>query len=190
MDNNIDYLIEKYPDIFQDYEGNPGRVNWSCPPGWIPIVDSLCSTIQSYITNNNFSQIVCVQVKEKFGGLRFYYEPRDLVTDYLVSMAERLSRQTCLDCGATSDAEIRNVGGWLAVLCDKCNSESQADEKLKLSGFDSICFDCARKMGGEYPEGHAATMNEDACSVCGDIKGVVAVNDFIWPSSSKKYMWD
>ena len=46
-------IIEKYPKIFQDYEGNPYRVNWDCPKGWLPLLDMLCDTIQSFIDSHN-----------------------------------------------------------------------------------------------------------------------------------------
>lgn len=61
------------------------------------------------------SQFVAVQVKEKFGTLRFYYTGGDDVTDGIVRMAEAMSAVTCEVCGnpGTSNGE-----GWLRTLCE------------------------------------------------------------------------
>jgi hypothetical protein len=74
---NINKIIKKYPKIFRDYKGNPGRVNWSCPTGWLNVLDWLCGSIQGYIDNINeenthldpVAQVTCQQVKEKFAGI-------------------------------------------------------------------------------------------------------------------------
>ena len=57
-----------------------------------------------------------VQVKEKFGDLRYYvdYLHDDLYP--VVNLAERLCRHTCEICGAPGHK--RESIGWLRVLCD------------------------------------------------------------------------
>jgi hypothetical protein len=57
-----------------------------------------------------------VQVKEKFGDLRYYvdYLHDDLYP--VVNLAERLCRHTCEICGAPGHKR-ENIG-WLRVLCD------------------------------------------------------------------------
>lgn len=121
-------LIQKYPKIFQDYEANPGRVNWhGVPKGWLPIIDKLCGSIQSYIDNVTryidkkpvkTPQVTCTQMKEKFGGLRFYVEGGDDHTDGMIYMAEHLCDNTCQDCGSEQDLGI--TSGWISVLCRNC----------------------------------------------------------------------
>jgi len=58
---------------------------------------------------------VAVQVKEKFGTLRFYYDGGDRYIDGLVNMAESMSAVTCEVCG--NPGKIR-TGGWVRTLCD------------------------------------------------------------------------
>jgi hypothetical protein len=121
-------LIVKYPKIFQDYEGNPGRVNWyGVPDGWLPVIDKLCGSIQSYIDNVSRyidgkrvkpKQVTCTQMKEKFGGLRFYADNTDEIVEGMISMAEYICDNKCQDCGSEEDLGL--TSGWISVLCRNC----------------------------------------------------------------------
>jgi hypothetical protein len=57
-----------------------------------------------------------MQIKEKFGGLRFYYDGGDEYISGLVSMAESWAGNTCETCGEKGE---RRSGGWIRTLCDK-----------------------------------------------------------------------
>lgn len=124
----IEELIKKYPKIFEDYEGNPGRVNWyGLPKGWISIIDKLCGCMQSYIDNHvTYSkdgeyrpqQVTCSQMKEKFGGLRFYTNGHDNVIEGMINMAEYICDNTCQQCGLEEDLGV--TSGWITVLCRTC----------------------------------------------------------------------
>jgi hypothetical protein len=67
-------------------------------------------------------QIVALQVKEKFGTLRFYYGGGDSMIEGLVRMAESISGVTCEVCGNAGE-----IGGerWLQTLCEKHRNEGQ-----------------------------------------------------------------
>ena len=117
---DINELIVKYPKIFQDYPGNPGRVNWDCPTGWLDMVDSHLEKMQNYIGDNEDLQINCTQIKEKFAGLRFYYAGGDnAISDIIINM-EKKSDKTCQNCGSTVDVSTIKISGWLTTLCLKC----------------------------------------------------------------------
>jgi hypothetical protein len=121
-------IINKYPKIFEDYEGNPGRVNWhGAPKGWLPIIDKLCGSMQNYIDNHvtytkdgvvKPTQVTCSQIKEKFGGLRFYTNGHDDVIEGMITMAEYLCDRTCQDCGSEEDLGLTK--GWVSVICRTC----------------------------------------------------------------------
>lgn len=121
-------IIAKYPKIFEDYEGNPGRVNWyGVPDGWLPVIDKLCGSIQNYIDNVSRyidgkrvkpKQVTCTQMKEKFGGLRFYADNTDEVVEGMISMAEFICDNKCQDCGSEEDLGL--TSGWISVLCRSC----------------------------------------------------------------------
>lgn len=61
-------------------------------------------------------QVVAIQVKEKFGGLRFYYMGGDEYIRGLENMAESMSYRTCEVCGAPGTS---TEGGWIRVLCEE-----------------------------------------------------------------------
>lgn len=66
------------------------------------------------------SQVVATQVKEKFGGLRFYYCGGDDFVHGVISMAEHMSYTTCEVCGNLGES---NGGGWIEVRCEKCGDK-------------------------------------------------------------------
>lgn len=145
MRDELDKLLcEKYPKIFAGRHGDPKETlmcfGFGHGDGWFQILDSLCSNIQNYIEWNNknvangygnykkIEQVVAVQIKEKFGGLRFYYEGGDDHIGGMVTMAESWASVTCEQCGAPG--EIRH-GGWIKTLCDKHHKENQ-QRRLKI----------------------------------------------------------
>jgi len=113
--------------------------------GWFWLLDGLCESIQSYITLNRKSQIRAVQVKEKFGRLRFYHDDGngyawenselgdtlDLdSTEYIdgmISVAEYLSGTICETCGTTKD--IGRTVDWIRTICQTCHNGSRNKER-------------------------------------------------------------
>lgn len=69
-------------------------------------------------------QVVASQVKEKFGGLRFYYNGGDEQIYGMASIAESMSYRTCELCGAPGRA---NRHGWITTLCDTHRAERGED---------------------------------------------------------------
>jgi len=110
-------------------------------PGWWPIVESLCAHIQNHITQTNGRRRLLIdsnpynvtipaevppveveQIKEKFGGLRFYHVGGDSMIDGMISMAEAWAAHTCEVCGQPGQAR---GGGWIKTLCDHHEGERQ-----------------------------------------------------------------
>ena len=58
---------------------------------------------------------VAVQVKEKFGGLRFYVQAATKEHYNYISFAESMSYRTCESCGADGKTY---TDGWHRTLCD------------------------------------------------------------------------
>lgn len=128
-------LEENYPQMFSEPYGGV-----SIGEGWWPIVEKLCSRIQYHIDwkeeqrikynrGEGCTQVVVAQIKEKFGGLRFYYDGGDDYVQGLVSMAESWAGSTCEECG--KPGRYRD-GGWIRTLCDEHEAERQ--EKMKNAG--------------------------------------------------------
>ena len=112
--------------------------------GWWHILEALCSNIQHHIDwkqeqkekynrGEGCSQVVVAQIKEKFGGLRFYYDGGDDSVRGMVRMAEAWADRHCEECGKPG---TRRSGGWLKTLCDEHEAERQARYKERF-GDDS-----------------------------------------------------
>jgi hypothetical protein len=59
------------------------------------------------------------QVKEKYGGLRFYMTCGNDEVYNLIKRAEELSYETCEQCG--DPGREREGNYWINTLCDNCN---------------------------------------------------------------------
>ena len=119
-------MEEKYPKMFaQPYGG------FAVGAGWWPIIESLCANIQSHTDwwNKNHEkhpvveQVVVEQIKEKFGGLRFYYEGGDDQISGMVRMAESWASHSCEECGAPGKLGGQ---GWIRTLCPTHRAEADA----------------------------------------------------------------
>jgi hypothetical protein len=79
--------------------------------GWLGIVQRLIVDLIELGWNKQ----IC-QVKEKFGGLRFYTNECSDDMWNRIRLAEDASYLTCEKCGELG--ELRG-GGWMATLCDE-----------------------------------------------------------------------
>jgi len=118
-------LFDKYPKIFRqkDLGMHETCMCWgiACGDGWYPFIDELCSIIQKYIDEQKIEQIEAVQVKEKFGRLRFYTNYYDEQIEKFIAEAEKKCYTVCEICGSTED--IRPTKGWISYLCKTCRVE-------------------------------------------------------------------
>jgi len=53
-----------------------------------------------------------------------------------------------------------------------------------------ICSDCAKLLGGKWPDGHAATWHEGKCLICKRLKALANVGDWTWPDGKFRGMRD
>lgn len=124
-------LFNKYPKIFvgKDLPIDESLMSFGieCGDGWYWLIDNLCESIQNYIDNNfhlNISQVIATQIKEKFGGLRFYYSNGNDLIDGMVWFAENLSYKICEVCGSTKNVSQNDIG-WIYTRCDKCRRNNK-----------------------------------------------------------------
>ena len=92
-----DKLFEKYPKIFRQKDLPSTEtcmcLGITCGDGWYDIIDLLCFRIQNYVDSCNRKQIEAVQVKSKFGSLKFYTNSDDPFVCGMISFAESMSLQ-------------------------------------------------------------------------------------------------
>lgn len=103
--------------------------NCECNDGWFGIIYKLCLNIQSvlnYQSKKFIDGFYIIQIKEKFGGLRFYTTYTNNDINKLIDDATKKSLETCENCGA--EGKVRN-GSWILTLCDNCYKKSKKESK-------------------------------------------------------------
>ena len=106
----LDELMLKYPEPFTQ----PPPCGACIGDGWVPLIERILVAAPPGLKVE--------QIKEKFGGLRFYYGLTEEVSDeeasaflLVVGDAEGKSFKTCEQCGAPG----RTVGhGWAYTACE------------------------------------------------------------------------
>ena len=121
-----DKLFKKYKKLFPNGSNVDPRENLMCfgfshGDGWYKIVDEFLKKATKIL--NEKYEIDIIQIKEKFGSLRIYYDVIDcteeviLMLRKLVMEAENKSFVTCEVCG--KEGKIKNDTGWVSTLCNK-----------------------------------------------------------------------
>ena len=91
-----------------------------CGEGWKCLYEPIIEWIEKYnINKDKEQQIEIHQIKEKFGGLRFYC---NFYTDELKEMirnAEQESFRVCEFCG-TKENVGHTISSWYTTCCEKC----------------------------------------------------------------------
>lgn len=119
-------LYTEFPKIFRERHlpCTKTAMCWGieCPDTWFRIIHTLCWTIQRIIdSDNTIPQVEAVQVKEKFGTLRFYYRGGNAKIRELIHTAKNLNETICAECGSKED--VKPTKGWITYLCKNCREE-------------------------------------------------------------------
>jgi hypothetical protein len=102
--------------------------------GWRQLLWDLCVELEPHVETLNREiadreprmDFVVLQVKEKFGGLRFYTSFTSEVIDDCIRRAQERALNTCMDCG--QPARLRTQGRW-HVACDACEANRAHDQE-------------------------------------------------------------
>ena len=113
-------MKELYPELYQNV-----YCGFSCPKGWESLIRDLSAKIAS------LNAVRVAQVKEKFGFLRYYFDPLSdagipldkrttLWKNYnkakeLIKEAEEASQTTCQECGEYGEPR---KSSWVSTLCN------------------------------------------------------------------------
>jgi len=142
---------DKLADFFNHFEG-PKVIE--CGIGWLPTILLAHEALKLITPDYKISQI-----KEKFGGLRYYAgggfpwdTPQGYAFESILGNAEREASTICENCGEKGYGpnffyvKIRTFSGWHHTYCDPCEVEyiqkrygkkCETDEKVKQY-FDSV----------------------------------------------------
>ena len=118
----IEQIKNKYPILNKK---NSLKCGFSVENGWLRLIDKLSGFIESQIkdlSNEDKDKIYVTQIKNKFGGLRYYlnfpekyYPDIQYKIDGAIAFAESLSFHICQKCGNAGEHQ-----GW-HTLCNNCN---------------------------------------------------------------------
>lgn len=110
-------IKKDFPDLCsEDQLPSSFAFGFECGNGWYDLIYKLCKDVSEVSPETKI-----VQVKEKFGELRFYVNSANNKAYELIDEAERKSREICEVCGSKS--KVRNNNGWLSTICDKCKEK-------------------------------------------------------------------
>jgi len=125
---NTNKLFEDFPELYvgkdKPLTENLMAFGFECMDGWFDLIYELSGKIVELDP-----KCEAIQVKEKFGLLRFYVGPTtieilDLREDY-----EDMSSGICESCGSTEGVS-QTKRGWITTLCKKCMEEKGIDPSL------------------------------------------------------------
>lgn len=120
-------LYERYPKIFAERQLAPQETAmcWgiAAGDGWFGLIDALCECLQREADNGDGPQPVAMQVKEKFGTLRFRMRDRSERQAGMLELALEASARICEVCGAAAVSPPRN--GASMARCEAHTSASQ-----------------------------------------------------------------
>ena len=120
-------LVKDFPNLYVDRYGDMRRTAmcWGFPgDGWFDLIYKLSSKLEALIVKHKKEHPEdeypprAVQVKEKFGGLRFYMNSETEEMLELIGEAEIKSKYTCETCGV--EAKIVSYCGWRCCACTDC----------------------------------------------------------------------
>jgi hypothetical protein len=164
-------LVEKYPKIFQMVGSTPQQscMAWGiCTgDGWYWLLDNLCSELQHNTDKNDKPQVIAAQVKEKFGGLRFYVNGGTDEQFGAIHFAEMLSYSICETCGTTKG--VKQTKGWINSLCERC-----AADKGKVISEDIVKTNRVRNdRGGTTYYTELQDKKKFKCDTCEDTDAIM-----------------
>ena len=132
-------LTKKYPKILKDMYKAPEETCMAfgieCGDGWYDLIENLLKDLQWNTDKNNYPQVIALQIKEKYGSLRFYFTTEETENskkvdadrkqynigkiDGMIQFAETMSNIICEKCG--NKGENKNWStGWFSSMCESC----------------------------------------------------------------------
>ena len=120
---NKERLHASFPKLFQS------RINIECRDGWFDLVNQLCVDISKECKQLGLADDdwpCAIQIKEKFGCLRFYTSSSTDSISELKQQAMNKSMTICEVCGIPGTHYAENC---YRTLCDSCEAEHQKELK-------------------------------------------------------------
>lgn len=129
--------IKMTRDDFKEFEWCLPDWGLEINDGWLNLVYELCKKLDEmtdYETGDN--KFTVVQIKEKFGGLRFYVYGATKEMYNLINEYEQKSYQVCEICGKPG---YTRPTGWITTMCRK-HFLDVIKRELSMFSFNKITW--------------------------------------------------
>jgi hypothetical protein len=117
-------LCREFPNLYKNRFGSMAETcmcwGFDCDDGWFQLIYDLSKKLEAEILKQPEEGRQCFrasQVKEKFGGLRFYMDSQTDEMSGFIREAEDKSEETCEVCGAPG--KIRVHHRWYYCSCEE-----------------------------------------------------------------------
>ena len=128
---NTNRLFGDFPELYRgkylSVTENLMSLGFCCGDGWFEILYTLSQQIQQYNLGHPEATVIAVQVKQKFGELRFCVNPPLAEVAVLIAAATARSVQTCELTG--QPGVLCQHNGYYQTLCL---------EKAQELGFEPV----------------------------------------------------
>lgn len=122
LTNTFTRLYKKHHPLYPD--NVPMSFSFECGDGWYQLLKDLSAKLEEEIAKQkNPDDFFAVQVKEKFGGLRFYMSSETEEMSKFIDEAEKVADVTCEICGKPGTLRTE---GWMRTLCDACEERRKS----------------------------------------------------------------
>ena len=137
-------LVRKYPFLkpscgwgidmrnTPDYYKYHYEITWlDClPKGWKKAFGKqICDELKDAIESNHLSNYKVLQVKEKYGTLRWYDEGGNKNTCNIIDKYEKISEKVCQLCGKPATHMSK---GWIGYYCEDCIKYTSEENRIKI----------------------------------------------------------
>lgn len=121
------------PDEIPEYDYDYTELD-SMPDGWrVAFGEQMCEEIRDALLNGGGEEALneyrILQIKEKYGSLRWYDLNGNEDTLRIVDKYERRSETTCITCG---EPATQVSLGWISPFCDDCANRLHEEGNVKF----------------------------------------------------------
>jgi hypothetical protein len=114
-------LMSEFPTLYTDE-----LFDLSVGDGWFDLLHDLSKKILEFD-----DEVKVLQIKEKFGTLRFYTTATNDAVYSVIREAEKRSSVTCENCGDVEDTKLDATTGWAKTLCLECREKTKREHEQK-----------------------------------------------------------
>lgn len=139
-------LCKKYPfliprnrwtgEVAEDYDYSYTELD-AMPDGWRKVFgEQMCEEIQNELnklSEEDRLKYCILQIKEKYGYLRWYSNWYTDEIGKIIHKYEELSERTCIKCGAPA---TKISLGWISPWCDECAKKvGKCDNLMNIEDY-------------------------------------------------------